>query len=58
MMRAFEEGYNVQCCTPGHDRNEPGGTAAVLKAKHVGLPQEQRLAVQKHAGPRGLRRGT
>ena len=51
MMRAFEERYNVQVLHAwGMTEMSPVGTAAVIKGKHVGLPQEQRLAVQATQG--------
>ncbi len=51
MMRAFEERYEVQVLHAwGMTEMSPVGTAAVIKGKHVGLPQEQRLAVQATQG--------
>ncbi len=51
MMRAFEERYDVQVLHAwGMTEMSPVGTAAVIKGKHVGLPQEQRLAVQATQG--------
>ena len=51
MMLAFEERYNVQVLHAwGMTEMSPVGTAAVIKGKHVGLPQAQRLAVQSTQG--------
>ena len=51
MMLAFEERYNVEVLHAwGMTEMSPVGTAAVIKGKHVGLPQAQRLAVQSTQG--------
>ena len=51
MMLAFEERYNVQVLHAwGMTEMSPVGTAAVIKGKHIGLSQEQRLAVQATQG--------
>ena len=51
MMRAFEEGYGVQVLHAwGMTEMSPVGTAAVMKGKHLDLPQAERFAVQSSQG--------
>ena len=51
MMRAFEEGYDVQVLHAwGMTEMSPVGTAAVLKSKHLDLSQAERFAVQSSQG--------
>ena len=51
MMKAFEERYKVQVLHAwGMTEMSPVGTTAVLKGKHLGLPQDERLAVQATQG--------
>jgi fatty-acyl-CoA synthase len=51
MMKAFEERYAVQVLHAwGMTEMSPVGTTAVLKGKHLGLSQEERLAVQATQG--------
>ena len=51
MMKTFEEGYDVQVLHAwGMTEMSPVGTVGTLKGKHVGLPHEERLAVQSAQG--------
>jgi fatty-acyl-CoA synthase len=51
MMRAFQEGYDVQVIHAwGMTEMSPVGTAAILKGKHLALTAEQRMAVQSTQG--------
>jgi 3-(methylthio)propionyl---CoA ligase len=51
MMKAFQERYNVQVIHAwGMTEMSPVGTAASLKGKHLGLSQEERMAVQSTQG--------
>src|SRR5688572_1294080 len=51
MMRAFQERYGVHVLHAwGMTEMSPLGTACTLKAKHLGLDAEQRMAVQAKQG--------
>jgi 3-(methylthio)propionyl---CoA ligase len=51
MMRAFQERYDVNVLHAwGMTEMSPLGTACVLKQKHLGLPAEERLAIQAKQG--------
>jgi acyl-CoA synthetase (AMP-forming)/AMP-acid ligase II len=51
MMRAFQERYDVQVLHAwGMTEMSPLGTACTLKAKHLGLSAEERMAVQTKQG--------
>jgi 3-(methylthio)propionyl---CoA ligase len=51
MMRAFQERYDVNVLHAwGMTEMSPLGTACTLKPKHLGLPLEERLAIQAKQG--------
>jgi acyl-CoA synthetase (AMP-forming)/AMP-acid ligase II len=51
MMKAFQDRYDVQVIHAwGMTEMSPVGTAAILKSKHLDLPQEDQRAVQSTQG--------
>jgi acyl-CoA synthetase (AMP-forming)/AMP-acid ligase II len=51
MMTAFQERYDVQVIHAwGMTEMSPVGTASILKGKHIGLPLDERMAVQATQG--------
>jgi 3-(methylthio)propionyl---CoA ligase len=51
MMKTFQERYDVQVIHAwGMTEMSPVGTAAILKAKHLGLSSEERMKVQSTQG--------